>query len=187
MKKLSLVLIATGAAVGAMAQIPVGVDLGVYMPTDSDVKNVFGKSWFRIGVTPLSFQRPGNWRFTFDLGFLKRSNDIFVPEGKGGGTTLRNDVTLIPVTFGFTRSFTESTDFMPYIALRAGPYYARVDSDSFGVDESGFGINANAALGISFSQRFYIEARYDYFSKFEGIDFSGFSISAGVKLFEIRL
>ena len=86
MKKLSLVLIATGATVGAMAQIPVGVDLGVYLPTDSDVKEVFGKSWFRIGVTPLSFQRPGNWRFTFDLGFLKRSNDIFIPEGKGGGT-----------------------------------------------------------------------------------------------------
>ncbi|MEO7453711.1 MAG: outer membrane beta-barrel protein [Fimbriimonadales bacterium] len=187
MKKLSLVLIATGAAVGAMAQIPVGVDLGLFLPTNSDVKEVFGKSWFRIGVTPLSFQKPGNWRFTFDLGFLKRSNDLFVPEGKGGGTVLRNDVTLIPLTFGFTRSFSDSTDFMPYVAVRVGPYYARVNSDSFGVDKSGFGINANTALGISFSQRFYIEARYDWYSKFEGINFSGISFSAGVKLFEIRL
>jgi hypothetical protein len=187
MKKLSLVLLATVAAGSAMAQIPVGVDLGVFLPTDSDVKDVYGKSWFRIGVTPISFQPPGNWRFTFDLGFLKRSNDITVPEGKGGGTVLSNDVTLIPLTFGYTRSFTESTDFMPYTAVRIGPYYANVDSDSFGVDHSGFGINANAAFGVSFSQRFYVEARYDWYSKFKDINFSGFSISAGVKLFEIRL
>lgn len=187
MKKLSLVLIATGATVGAMAQIPIGVDLGVFLPTDSDVKDVYGKSWFRVGLTPLSFQRPGNWRFTFDLGFLKRSNDIFIPDGKGGGTVLSNDVTLIPLTFGLTRSFGESTDFLPYVAFRVGPYYVNVDSDSFGVDDSGIGINANTAFGVSFSQRFYIEARYDWYSKFEGINFSGFSISAGLKLFEIRL
>lgn len=187
MKKLSLALLTTLAAGSAMAQIPVGVDLGVFLPSDGDVKDVYGKSWFRIGVTPLSFQKPGNWRFTFDLGFLKRSNDLEVPEGKGGGTVLRNDVTLIPLTFGYTRSFSENTDFMPYVALRAGPYYVDVNSDAFGVDDKGFGINANAAFGVSFSQRFYIEARYDYYSKFKGIDFSGLSFSAGVKLFEIRL
>jgi hypothetical protein len=187
MKKFSLVLIATASVAGAMAQIPVGVDLGVFMPTDSDVKDVYGKSWFRIGFTPLSFQQPGPWRFTFDLGILKRSRDITIPDGKGGGSVLSNDVTLIPLTFGVTRSFSENTDFLPYVALRAGPYYANVDSDSFGVDKSGFGINANAAVGVSFSRRFYIEARYDWYSKFEDIDFSGFSISAGIKLFEIRL
>jgi hypothetical protein len=186
MKKLSLVLMATGATAGAMAQIPVGVDLGIFMPTDGDVQDVYGSSWFRVGVTPLSFQSPGPWRFTFDLGFLKRSNDLLVPDGKGG-TVLSNDVTLIPLTFGVTRSFSENTDFLPYIAFRVGPYYVNVDSDSFGVDKSGFGVNANAAFGVSFSRRFYIEARYDWFSKFEDIDFSGFSISAGIKLFEIRL
>src|SRR5688572_17801356 len=79
MKKLSMVLIACGTAAGALAQIPVGVDLGIFMPTDSDVKDVYGKSWFRVGITPLSFQQPGNWRFTFDLGFLKRSRSIFIP------------------------------------------------------------------------------------------------------------
>ena len=186
MKKLSLVLVACGTAAGALAQSPVGVDLGLFMPTDSDVKDVYGKSWFRVGLTPLSFQQPGNWRFTFDLGFLKRSRSTFVPEGKGG-SFIDDDVTLIPLTFGVTRSFSENPDFLPYVALRAGPYYGNVNSDSFGVDKSGFGLNANAALGVSFSRRFYIEARYDWYSKFDDIDFSGFSISAGVKLFEIRL
>lgn len=188
MKKLSLVLIACGATVGAMAQIPVGVDLGLFLPSNSDTKDVYGKSWFRIGISPLGFQQPGNWRFTFDVGFLKRSKDTFIPESGKGGITLHDDVTLIPVTFGYTKSFSESTEFMPYVAIRVGPYYANVDSDSFGVDKSGFGINANASFGVSFSRRqFYIEARYDYYSKFEGINFSGLSFSAGVKLFEIRL
>jgi len=188
MKKLSLVMIACGATLSAMAQVPVGIDLGVFMPSNSDTKDVYGKSWFRIGMSPLGFQKPGNWRFTFDLGFLKRSHSTFVPEaGKGGGFTLEDDVTLIPLTFGYTKSFTESTDFMPYLVLRAGPYYADVNSDSFGVDKKGFGLNANAAFGVSISKQFYVEARYDWYSKFKGINFSGLSFSAGIKLFEIRL
>lgn len=185
MKKLSLVLIACGTTAGAMAQIPVGIDLGLFLPGDGDVRDVFGKSWFRVGITPLGFQEPGNWRFTFDVGFLQRKRNFVLPEGKF--VESRNRVTLVPVTFGVTRSFSENEDFLPYVAVRIGPYYANVDSDEFGVDKSGIGINANAALGASFSNLFYIEGRYDWYSRFKGIDFSGFSFSAGIKLFEIRL
>lgn len=155
--------------------IPVGVDVGVYLPSDSTVRNVFGDAWFRVGLTPISLQAPGEWRFTFDVAILDSG-------------TAANRALLVPVTFGATRSFGDpEANARPYIALRGGPFYGDVNSPLLGVNKTGFGFDANAALGVAFGGRFYIEARYDYMSDFGGLKFSGFFLSAGVKLFDIRL
>lgn len=173
MKKLFVLFAAFAGAFAFGQSVPVGVDLGVFFPTDSAVRQVFGDTWVRIGITPLSFQRPGNWKATFDVGYLHRSR-------------MGENLTLIPVTVGVTRAFSQS-DTRPYVAIRVGPYWGDVTSSSFGVDNSKIGFNANASVGITFGERFYIEGRYDYFSDFDGIKFSGATISAGVRLFEIRL
>lgn len=161
--------------------IPIGVDLGVFFPSDREVRNVFGSSWTRIGLTPISFQRPESWKSSLDFSYLRQS--------RAGNT-----VTLIPITFGVTRSFGDDPSARPYIAFRVGPYFADVDSPdrgfespSLGVDASGVGFNANASLGLSFQNSFYIEARYDFFSDFKGVSFNGFYFSAGVRLFTFRI
>ncbi|MBA3725315.1 MAG: hypothetical protein H0W86_02420 [Armatimonadetes bacterium] len=176
MKKISALVLACGTASGAVAQlnVPVGVDVGIYFPQSELVRDVWGENWFRIGISPLSFQTPGNWRFTFDLGIMRRSEND-------------DSVTLIPLTFGFTKSFGRDMKMLPYVVGRVGPYWGDVDSLTFGINKSQVGWNANAAVGISFDRRFYIEGRYDHYSKFEGLDFSGFSIAAGIRVFEIRL
>lgn len=154
--------------------IPIGVDLGVYLPQDSTVKSVFGDAWYRVGITPLSLQTPDNWKFTMDVAYLRSSRQ-------------GNRASLLPVTFGMTRAFGQDNDVRPYVALRAGPYWGDVNSPFLGINKSKIGIDANAAVGLAFKNGFYIEARYDTMSKFEGLNFSGFFFSAGIKLFDIRL
>jgi hypothetical protein len=177
-KRISIVGLALGLAPLALgderAVIPVGVDFGVFFPTDTSVRSTFGSAWWRIGLSPLSFQKPEKWTGTFDIGYLRRSNAT-------------DSVTLIPITFGVTRAFGPKADARPYVAFRVGPYWGDVNSPSFGVDKSKFGFDANASIGVTFQQRFYIEGRYDYFSDFDGIKFSGFFINAGVRLFDIKL
>ncbi len=176
MRKIAFVVLASAAYACSLAQttIPVGVDVGVFFPTDSMTRSVFGDSWFRIGITPLSFQRPDKWKGTFDIGYLHRS--------QGG-----DSVTLLPITFGVTRSFGGSKETRPYVAIRVGPYWGDVNSPTFGVDRSKVGFDANASVGITFSDTFYIEGRYDFFSDFDGIKFSGAHLSAGIRIFEIKL
>ncbi|MEM4408953.1 MAG: hypothetical protein QXI19_09450 [Candidatus Caldarchaeum sp.] len=158
----------------AQRVVPVGLDVGVYLPTDSTVRNTFGKSWWRIGLTPLSFQDPDMWRFTLDIGVI------------GNQTTLGRAL-LIPVTVGATRSFESAGDGKPYVAVRVGGYYGDVFSPPLGINSSRVGFNGNVAVGVSFQDSFYIEARYDVFSEFRNLDFNGFFISAGVKVFQVRL
>ncbi len=173
--------VGTATAQGAGEQdrerrtIPVGVDFGVFFPTDRNTQLAFGSTWLRFGLSPLSFQEDSRWKFTFDIGFLHRS------EGP-------NRATLIPVTFGLTRGFTDGeSDTIPYVAVRVGPYFGDVRVPSVAVDDEKIGFNANAAVGVSFNKQFYIEARYDVFSDFSGLDFNGFFLNAGFKLFHIRL
>ena len=180
MNRTLLSLIFVTATVGGYAQqragIPIGVDFGVFFPTDSTVKSVFGSNWYRVGITPISLQKDERWRFTFDVAVLSQ-------------TRFGEKARLTPVTFGFTRSFGKgkTQGARPYVALRAGPYWGSVKSVLLGIDKNQVGLDINGAVGLTFNNAFYIEARYDYMSDFSGINFSGFFLSAGVKLFEFRL
>jgi hypothetical protein len=98
-----------------------------------------------------------------------------------------NSVSLLPLTFGVTRAFGQDTNMRPYAALRAGPYWGSVNSPILGINKSRVGIDANAAVGLLFRNGFYVEARYDYLSQLEGLNFNGFFLSAGIKLFDLRL
>ncbi len=178
---LALALLAAAADASAQEQktdprrIHVGVDFGAFFPTSSEVRDAFGDTWFRIGISPLSFQDDDRWKFTFDVAVLQRSSGP-------------NRATLIPVTFGATRGFPSGNkDTVPYVAVRVGPYWGDVRVPSIAVDDEKFGVNGNAAVGVTFNKTFYVEARYDVFSDFSGLSFNGFFFSAGVKLFDFRL
>ncbi len=156
--------------------IPIGVDFGIFMPVNSDVRSALGSTWYRVGVTPISLQNDSRWRFTFDVAVMSQSRN-------------GNKASLTPVTFGMTKSFGDprSMGARPYVAIRVGPYWGNVDAPALGVDDNKIGMDINGAFGLTFNRMFYVEARYDYFSDFEGVNFSGFFFSAGVKLFEFRL
>jgi len=160
--------------IASAQRITIGIDAGVFLPSDSTVRNVFGDTWARIGLTPISFQTDQRWRFTFDVGFLNASS-------------FGNDVTLIPITFGVTRAFPDKSEIVPYVALRAGPCFADVNSPFLGIDKSEVVMDVNASVGITVSKTFYFEIRYDWMSEISSLDFSGLFISAGIRLFDVRI
>ncbi|MEN6355639.1 MAG: hypothetical protein ABFD83_00995 [Armatimonadota bacterium] len=171
---LALLLIAVGPALAEKSEITFAIGGGVFKPTDSATKAKFDDTWTRVSITSFEPNKPDKWRFISEGGSYKLD----------GGTS---DVSLIPLSLGFERGFGESNNVRPYIVLRAGPYYGKLQDATQGIDEKHIGLNTNMSLGLVFSRRYYLEARYDNFSKMAGYDFSGFSIYAGMKLFTVKL
>lgn len=171
---LALLVIAVGPVMAEKSEITFAIGGGVFKPTDSTTKNKFDDTWTRISFTTFEPNKPDKWRFISEGGSYSLD----------GGTS---DVTLIPLSIGFERGFGESNSVRPYVVLRAGPYYGKLQDTTQGIDEKHVGLNSNVSLGLVFSKRYYLEARYDYFSEMAGYDFSGFSVYAGMKLFSVKL
>lgn len=71
------------------------------------------------------------------------------------------------------------------MALHAGPCCGRVEAEALGIGETRTGINANAAVGMVIDKRYFVEGRHDYFGRVAGFDLGGFSVSAGVRAFDL--
>lgn len=183
MRRLLLPLLAPlllAACAGTYAQnyqdkVSFAFSYGEFIPTSSGTRDTFDSAWTRIALKTFDPTKPAEWRFVTEGGYYKAS----------GPTSAK----LIPLTCGFERGFGESDDAKtrPYVTLRAGPYYGKVETPAIGLEETTWGLNVNASAGLVFNRRFYVEARYDYFSRFAGFNFDGLSLSAGVRLFDISL
>lgn len=151
--------------------------LGVYDPINSQVKDIFGSSWLRLGLRQLPTELGTRWRPGYDVNYygMQRTN-LLVPGGK-------EKVRLIPITVGLLRAFGKDEKVRSYVALNAGPYYGRVLAPSIGVNTTGWRLNANAAVGWIFRERFCIEGRYEFMDELAGLDFSAFSVSVALRIY----
>ena len=156
------------------AKLHFGPVIGIYRPTSAKVQDTFGSNWTRLGIRPFLTEVPDRWRFMFDLAYYAMDD----------GT---DRATLIPITAGFMKGISQRKDMLTYSALTLGPFYGNIDAPSVGVNKTGWGLNANATLGIVFKQRWSLEARYEFMNDFGGFDFSAFSIAAGLRLFDVSL
>jgi hypothetical protein len=170
---LVLMVLGCGSASAEKRKIAVAIRVGAFFPSSSRTSDAFGGTWTNLEVGLFKRVRPDRWRFTADLTRLHHS-DV-------------GEASLYPLTAGMVRGFGGSARLQPYTALRLGPYYGTIDGDGLGVNESTFGFNANAAVGVIFRDRYALEARYDYFSRFGGFSFSGVSIGAKVRVFDLKL
>jgi len=168
---LLLLLIACSGIYAQEHEISIAASYGIFKPINSETRDRFDESFTRIGLTSFDPEKPRDWRFILEAGNYNLDD----------GTT---EIRLLPVTAGYEKGIGENPDLQPYLALRAGPYFGKADSDI--LDESHIGLNINATCGIVIRQRLYAEIRYDYFSEFVDTDFSGLSLSVGLKLFDIR-
>lgn len=165
-------LISCGAA-SAEDKISIALSAGAFFPVSSTTRDKYDDCWMRVSFKTFESEKPKEWRFIAEGGAFKLD----------GPSSAR----LYPLTFGVEKGLTESRNLQPYVTLRAGPYYGSVTEDAIGLDESHVGLNANASLGVTIKRKFYVEVRYDYFSKFAGTNFDGVSLSAGMRLFDIKL
>ena len=158
----------------------VNVMVGLYKPINSQTGELFGDNWIRFGLKTLPVNYLPKWRPTFDINYYAMSKKFVGPPD------LTNRATLIPLTAGLTRGFGSEERRWFYLSFGAGPYYASISTPTIGVSKNGFGLNANAILGIRLHARFTLEARYEYFTEFADQKFDAFVISLAYKLKEIK-
>lgn len=182
--KLRIIPIAAAAACAltcgtASAQVDYsswGVKAGIFMPTSSELRKVFGDNWFSFGLTPQqSNTAEKDVTFGFDIGLILANS---------GGSNL----TLIPLTAGYTMVFTDrSNAVVPYGAIRAGVAYYNYSitppGGSQALSDSTINITGNAELGVIFSQKFTLAARYNWFAESNHFDFDGLTLWAELQLF----
>jgi hypothetical protein len=168
---LGLLLLAGGfVSADDTKKLSIAVSYSVFRPSSGATRDTFGSTWSGIGIAPFTRQRSGRWRPTFDVS-LYSHDDL-------------GRATLVPVTFGVQRAFGSRGSAIPYASARVGPYYGRVRT-ALGERDTHVGFDANAAVGVTFRERFFVEARYDYFSRIAGTRFDGLSLTVGVRVFDI--
>jgi hypothetical protein len=170
---IALLLIASGAVYAEKQKISIGFSYGSFKPMDSATRGKFGSSFSRVGFTSFDPAKPTAGRFIAEVGNYRLSD-------------VSTNVRLTPVTVGVERGLSKSTTMLPYVTLRAGPYFGKAEDETTGLNESRVGLNVNATFGVVLKKWIYAEARYDYFSSLAHNNFSGLSLSVGVKLFDVR-
>jgi hypothetical protein len=167
---LCLLLAVSGGVAAADKKLSIALAYSAFRPSSATARDIYGSPWTGLSIAPFTRHRSDQWRPTFDVTFYHHDH--------------LGEVRLIPVTFGVQRAFGGSGTAIPYVAVRAGPYYGWVKSP-LGERDSRIGLGANAAIGVTIKQRFFVEARYDYFGRISGSRFDGLSLTTGVRVFDI--
>lgn len=152
---------------------PLGVDFGVYFPTSSRTKEVFGSSWTGIGPG-IGGVSVGKKRISPDIGFTNEKKN-----GNRAFAAMLGAKYLFPLRESFEKG--AAPGFAPYAGVGLGLAYAKIDAPIVGVDDKGFGVSASAILGASFGERFFAEARYTALTETADFNLSGAGLSAGVR------
>lgn len=173
----SLVWLSIAATAGTanaqydLSEIPVGAQVGIYMPTNSRVRDALGDSWLSFGFAAVRPETRSGFRLTSDIAFTTRNS-------RG------NRILMIRPSAGVVKVFgEENATTKPYFAARGGLVYAdyRVDTNTGRHQGRRIQPGANAEFGVVFNRRFILSARYDWMGKFSGLQFDGFSLNATVR------
>jgi len=168
---IALLIVGCTAAVAEEGKTPIALSYAVYYPSNSTTSDVFGNSWSGFGLSILRPQDKAKW-------------DTLVTFHGGSSSRSGADASLFGVEYGVQRGFGGDEKAQPFVILGVGPFHGRVDTPT--VDESKWGINASATVGVLFNDRFQVAATYDVYSKVGGFNFNGLTLSAGIKLFDIK-
>lgn len=150
-----------------------GPEVGFYFPTDARTRDAFGSTWVNYG---LGFRPIGLASRKGVLGF-----DLNIVSTAGRGRR----ALLIPVNLIYKRALTNNTPgegITPYAGIATGLLIADLRSDNFGVS-SGFrgGYGGTFLLGFTVNTQFFVEGRYQLYSKIKGFDVSGIGLSTGFR------
>jgi hypothetical protein len=138
----------------------------VYVPGETATRSIYGRHAFAPVLDLCSFTTRPGLGVAWDLG-RQQLND----QGRkaqylhaGGGPR----VLFAPA----------SAAFAPYLTVRGGLYVARLDQGDWRTAPG-----ANVELGAFVVRHLVLSGRYDAVRKTEGVNLSGFSVRAAVKVF----
>lgn len=146
-----------------------GVQVGLYLPTNDRIRDAFGDSVFNFGIGPVNGRRPGQGSVTPELNILnanRNGNRLFI------GT----------LTYGYEQHFgvSDNASTLPYARIFAGGSYFDYGVGIGAARQSGrrFGLTGGAEIGVILNQRLRLSARYNTFSRQDGLNFDGITLSA---------
>lgn len=152
-----------------------GIKGGIYMPTDSEIRDIFGTTIPVFGLSFDDFTRQADkWRLTFDLDFISGRNDD-------------DKFFAAPFMASVGRVFGSRSDQLrPYVRFGLGGAYFDYSitrrSTLERISEKRFGFGGEAEAGFFLGERLRISAKYLWFSKVDDFDFSGLQITATLNL-----
>jgi hypothetical protein len=152
-----------------------GIKAGLFMPTGSEIRDIFGDNWVSLGITPREKVRSDRWNVGFDVGLIYAD--------RGG-----NSLVLVPATVGVSKRFAPAQNaVVPYAAVRTGlAYYdyAITRPSTVRYSQSKLDLTGNVEFGVVFSEKLLISARYDWFAKSDDFNFDGLTVWAQLLLFK---
>jgi hypothetical protein len=165
MKQLALFALLTTAVIAHAQENGLGPRIGVFLPSDSKVRDAFGSNFLNIG-----FGRARNGVRT------NTRTDISVINADRNG----NRLFLVPVTLVREYRLMGDMDSPTQVYGRLGAGLAYMDyaltSNGNRIADKRIGVNGNAELGLLLTRRINVFARYDLFNRQEGINFSGLTV-----------
>lgn len=152
----------------AQADPFLGPSIGVFYPSDNTLRDALGDAWISFGVSRVRIDPYSKQNLGFDW-------NAFSKERSG------SKVFMIAGTMGYTVPFAKPGQQMrPYLAVRGGLSYidyAVNKAVNNRVSGKRIGFNGNAELGVNVGERLNVSVRYDLFPDYEGLGFSGLSLS----------
>jgi hypothetical protein len=172
----------TSAAV-ASAQNPdqsgtfLGLEAGAYFPTDTVIRDVFGSTLPRFGINFINNSQPNKMKPSFNFAVIGASKD-------------GNRFLAIPLTAGVGQQYgDENGNARPYWRAGAGLAYFDYSIDASGggtpVEGRKFGLTAVGEVGVLLGKRIRLSASYNYFSKQDDFNFSGWDLKVSFLVWKI--
>lgn len=157
-------------------QNPLGVGIGggIYMPTHSETKELYGSNWFNFNISPVSNSGfTENWVLGGDLDILTRSS-------KG------NRILAVKLALAANKQFgSELNHIIPYLAITGGPVYYDYAFKRLGnkIASKRVGLGASIELGLKIRKNLVINGKYCLYQAPDKLNLNGFSINLLYKIF----
>lgn len=177
-RRTALSLVALAAVGSASAQTPLmGISVGVFMPMDSEMKSLFGDTWFQYGFSPSIKLRNKETDIRPELSILSQSKD-------------GNRLLIVSVPVSFVKRFAdENSSSVPYVNFGAGPTFFDYSIQRVGsltrYDKDRFGWSVHGEVGLVLSNRIRVHTRYVKFSEHDGFRFDGVQLGLSYQFFSL--
>ncbi len=147
--------------------------IGIFRPSDSDLRDAVGESWFLIGLDAESPLAPdASW--VYSLEYLHKS-------GRGGTLT---EIPLL-ITWRKTQVSAEPSlfeqpepQYYPYIGVGLGLYYLKAEN---GTSDSTWKTGFHILAGARFPSNMFAELRWNTIGKWHDTDCGGYALMVGIR------
>ena len=150
----------------------VGPQAEVYFLSSSRARDRFGSTLSGIGLGFGSVVPSKKARLSPDIDVLSSDHNgnkaLFVIAG-------------VQYRRAFSPETVDTARFVPYYGIGANVLYSQIKVRSSGQNDKGFGGGASLLLGSTLGRRAYVEARLRGLSSVRSYNFSGLSLSAGIR------